>query len=166
MNYGYVGHFDLSNLGYSMANVQLTDSVVCYRQLPVMDQYYHEGNSKAWQAFDTELPEELQKLPSLIPHGFTDYTLSVIRIDPGNTVPLHLDKFYKIRSRYPHQEIKPWRFLVFLEDWKSGHYFEINEEAVTGWSAGDVWKFTDEVWHLGLCGGTEPFWSAQITGIF
>ena len=111
--------------------------------------------------FDDECPEWINNIPKHLPKDFVDYVTSAIRIDPGQTVPFHFDKHYLLKSKYG--EGKTYRYLIFLEDWKSGHYYEIFDQPFTKWKRGDWIKFAQEDWHLAGNMGIEPFYSAQVT---
>lgn len=111
--------------------------------------------------FDEESPTWVHALANKLPQDFENHVVSVIRIDPGQTIPFHADKHYWLQEKFGAGDT--WRYLVFLEDWKSGHYFEINATPIVKWHAGDYIKFHRNDWHLGGNMGIEPFYSAQIT---
>ena len=52
-----------------------------------------------------------------------------------------------------------------MEDWKSGHYYEVHEQPFTKWRKGDWVKFGIDDWHLAGNMGEYPFYSAQVTVI-
>jgi hypothetical protein len=54
--------------------------------------------------------------------------------------------------------------LVFLEDWKSGHYFEANNQSFTHWQAMDYVMWSNDTPHLGGNLGDEARYTVQITG--
>jgi hypothetical protein len=132
----------------------------CYQQTKESQQFYNEHNSSIWQMFD-ESPAWVHEIAQLVPRDFTHHVVSVIRIDPGNTIPLHRDKHYLLQEKFGAGET--WRYLIFLEDWKIGHYFEIEKTPLLKWRAGDFIKFSRKNWHVGGNMGLEPFYSAQIT---
>jgi hypothetical protein len=53
---------------------------------------------------------------------------------------------------------------VFLEDWKSGHYFEAMDYAYVDWIAGTVIEWTYDTPHMAANMGLEPRYTLQITG--
>jgi hypothetical protein len=57
-----------------------------------------------------------------------------------------------------------YRGIVFLEDWKSGHYFEIDGRPLMPWRAGDWVYWNNAVPHYAGNFGTEPRYTMQITG--
>ena len=56
------------------------------------------------------------------------------------------------------------RVLLFLEDWKPGHYFEMNSIGYTDWNAGDYVEWDCTVPHAASNIGIEPRYTLQITG--
>lgn len=80
-------------------------------------------------------------------------------------LPVHKDPYLNYRKIFNIQDPNTiWRAIVFLEDWKSGHYFEINGVANTNWKAGDwvAWNF--DMPHAAGNFGIENRYTAQITG--
>ena len=136
------------------------DHAQCYQQTNETQAFYNQHNSSIWQMFD-ESPAWVHELAGLIPQDFRHHVVSVIKIDPGNTIPCHQDRHYILQQKFGAGET--WRYLIFLEDWHSGHYFEIYGRPVVSWQRGDYIKFHRREWHLGGNMGIQPFYSAQIT---
>jgi hypothetical protein len=67
---------------------------------------------------------------------------------------------FKLRG----QEYRIRRALVLLEDWKSGHYLEIQGKPVVGWKAGDVVEWVYDTPHMAANLGLEDRYTLQITG--
>ena len=153
------GHIDLP-ASMDLSSLDWQDRCQCYQQTDDTQQFYTEHNSSIWQMFD-ESPTWVHDIADLIPQDFKHHVVSVIRIDPGNTIPLHQDKHYLLQQKFGAGET--WRYLIFLEDWHRGHYFEIYDKPVVQWRSGDYIKFHRREWHLGGNMGTKPFYSAQIT---
>lgn len=57
------------------------------------------------------------------------------------------------------------RAVIFLEDWKSGHYFEIADYPIIQWKAGDWVSWQYDAPHFAANIGVEPRYTLQITGI-
>jgi hypothetical protein len=90
--------------------------------------------------------------------------LSFYRMDTCNILPTHRDtySFYKkIFSIQNNDSV--WRAIIFLEDWKPGHVFEIENQPITKWQAGEyvLWQYDAE--HMAANLGLEPRYTAQIT---
>jgi len=94
------------------------------------------------------------------------FSWSVYRMGPGCVLPNHSDTFARFRNLYKiHDPQTIYRAVVFLEDWASGHYFEIDGNPVVKWRAGDVvaWRFDTP--HLAANMGETARYTLQITGI-
>ena len=137
------------------------DHFQCYQQVPETVKYYTKENSSIWQMFDEECPQWIHDLSKMVPQDFDHSVVSVINIPPGQTIPLHVDKHYILQKQYG--EGNTWRYLIMLEDWKSGHYFEYNNQPLVNWKAGDYIKIPRDQWHLAGNMGIHPFYSAQVT---
>lgn len=144
--------------------LEFTEVNQCYTQFEEQRKYYHEGNSTCYQLFDDDIPQELRDHIREHLDGYfkCEPTFAITRIDPGNTVPVHRDEHHRLREK--HGE-KGTRFLIFLEDWQSGHYFEKDEDPVVEWQRGEVYDFDHTVLHLAGNMGNRPFYSLQVTAI-
>jgi hypothetical protein len=98
--------------------------------------------------------------------GWRDIGTSYYRMATGTILPVHIDTYRRYIELFKLQgkESSVRRALVFLEDWQSGHYFEINGQALTGWLAGDVVEWDYNVPHMAANIGVEPRYTLQITG--
>jgi len=86
------------------------------------------------------------------------------KMNTCNILPYHRDtykKYIEIHKIKDTSKIK--RAIIFLEDWKSGHIFEINNNPITKWRAGDyvLWKY--DAPHMAANLGLEPRYTLQIT---
>lgn len=93
-------------------------------------------------------------------------TITLYCMTPGTILPEHSDTFAKYKSLMGlglNDSI--FRCIIFLEDWKSGHYFEVNQDPVVKWKSGDyiIWK--DSTPHMAANLGKENRYTMQITGI-
>lgn len=154
------GHIDLSVGIDQFEQIQFIDYSQCYQQTEASENFYTAANSSIWQMFD-ESPSWVHDLAAQVPQDFSHHVVSVIKLMPGNTIPLHRDYHYILQQKFGQGNT--WRYLIFLEDWKSGHYFEISKQPCTSWQAGDWIKFSRDQWHLAGNMGQQPFYSAQIT---
>ena len=143
-----------------LENIRFEDYFQCYQQYDKIEQYYTENNSSIWQMFETS-PQWVHDLAKKIPQDFDHHVVSVINIPPGQTIPHHVDKHYKLKQE--HGEGESYRYLIFLEDWKRGHYYEVHDQPFVKWRRGDWVKFGIDDWHLAGNMGDEPFYSAQVT---
>ena len=70
-------------------------------------------------------------------------------------------KFYETEIEEIEQKIK-----FFLENWKSGHYFEINDTPIVKWKKGDYVMRKNDVPHMAANLGRENRYTMQVTGIY
>ena len=94
------------------------------------------------------------------------FSWSVYRMGPGCVLPNHSDtyaRFIKLHNIKDPSTI--YRAIVFLEDWQSGHYFEIQGQPFTNWRAGDTVTWNNDVPHLAANMGETDRYTLQITGV-
>lgn len=98
--------------------------------------------------------------------GWQDIGTSYYRMDTGTVLPNHSDLYKKYVDLFKLQGSEHWiyRAIVFLEDWQSGHYSELNEEPFVNWRAGDclIWRYDTP--HMAANLGNLPRYTLQITG--
>jgi len=90
---------------------------------------------------------------------------SVYRMSPGTILPNHSDtykRYIKIHNLKNSNNI--WRAVVFLEDWQSGHYLELNNTPISQWKAGNFVAWNDDVEHLAANIGETDRYTLQLTG--
>ena len=90
--------------------------------------------------------------------------LSFYRMDTCNILPHHRDTYSYYKKLFNIENNRSiWRAIIFLEDWKPGHIFEIEQEPITKWRAGEyvLWQYDSE--HMAANLGLEPRYTAQIT---
>jgi hypothetical protein len=122
---------------------------------------YTDKNTQYYQTFD--LPEEYHTFAKSI---FSEYSLSVIKQMPGQTIPQHFDTFYKFCEKNNCSKIDVCRLNFFLEEWKTGHYFEINNEPYVDWRKMNFKIIRYGQLHLSGNMGMEPKYTMQITGLY
>ena len=96
---------------------------------------------------------------------FERFSWSFYRMSPGSVLPAHrdtYDRFKLIHGLETTQSVV--RTIVFLEDWASGHYLEMNGTPVTGWRAGDWVSWHDDFLHLAANMGRTDRYTLQLTG--
>ena len=93
-------------------------------------------------------------------------SVSVIKQEPGNIIPKHRDMFHKITTEFPDREEEKVRANIFLEDWKSGHYLEFDEEVCSKWKANEGFILNSQVIHLSANAGLEDKYTLQISGFY
>lgn len=98
--------------------------------------------------------------------GWRDIGTSYYRMSTGTVMPVHRDLYKKYIERFElqGQEHTVCRALIFLEDWKPGHYLEVLGVPYVGWKAGQVVEWTYDTPHMAANIGLEDRYTLQITG--
>jgi hypothetical protein len=98
--------------------------------------------------------------------GWKDIGTSYYRMNTGTVLPTHGDLYLRYVDLFNLQgkEQRIRRAIVFLEDWKPGHYAEYNSTAKVDWRAGDVVEWCYDAPHMAANMGIEPRYTLQITG--
>jgi hypothetical protein len=98
--------------------------------------------------------------------GWKDIGLAFYRMPTGTVLPVHSDLYKRYIEIFnlQGQEQTIHRALVFLEDWKPGHYFEARGVPLVDWRAGQVIEWIYDVPHSAANIGLEDRYTLQITG--
>lgn len=98
--------------------------------------------------------------------GWKDIGTSYYKMNTGTILPTHGDLYLRYIELFKlqGQEHRIRRAIVFLEDWKPGHYFEGCNVPWVQWHAGDVVEWQYDAAHLAANMGLEPRYTLQITG--
>lgn len=112
------------------------------------------------QSFNDELPcADLFKDALDTPRASVSWTC----ILPSVILPTHRDTFYTLRQEHNVDLDQCFRYLIFLEDWIFGHHVEFESKIITGWQAGDVWKFDGTETHYGVNASNILFHTCQVS---
>ena len=95
--------------------------------------------------------------------GMDVVTLSSILQPPGSTVPWHHDQFFLLKKKFPDRP-QPVRALMMLEDWKIGHFIQLDDHVFHHWKAGDGYIIDEELRHLGTNAGMQDKYTLQVSG--
>lgn len=98
--------------------------------------------------------------------GWKDVGTSYYRMATGTILPVHQDLYKKYIELFNLQgkEHTIRRAIVFLEDWKSGHYLELNGIPIVNWYAGTTVEWNYDIPHMAANIGLEDRYTLQITG--
>ena len=98
--------------------------------------------------------------------GWKDIGTSYYRMDSGVVLPNHADIYKKYVELFNLKGQEHWiyRAIVFLDDWKSGHYAEVDGDPIVNWRAGDCLIWRHDTPHLAANLGDLPRYTLQITG--
>jgi hypothetical protein len=97
---------------------------------------------------------------------FQALSWSVYKMTPGCVLPEHgdtYDRFIKVHELPGRDAVV--RIIVFLEDWASGHYLEMNKTPILNWKAGDWVCWRSDFLHLAANIGKTDRYTLQLTGI-
>lgn len=97
--------------------------------------------------------------------GLHNQTYTFYRMDTLEIMPVHVDHFRTYCKLNNVVREKVYRVLVMLEDWKPGHYLEMDGIGYVNWKAGDWFKWRGDIPHSAANIGVEPRYTLQITGI-
>lgn len=90
---------------------------------------------------------------------------ALYRMNTGDILPVHQDHYITYQRVFDIKDTKQiWRSIVFMENWSSGHYFEIDGKPFTKWCAGDYVAWNYDVPHMAANIGLTPRYTMQITG--
>ena len=94
-------------------------------------------------------------------------SITLYCMPPGTIMPEHSDTFIKYREIMNLKTTDDvGRAVIFLEDWKSGHYFEIDETPMVNWKKGDYVLWKNDTPHMAANLGKENRYTMQVTGIY
>lgn len=93
--------------------------------------------------------------------GFVFYRMNQLDI-----MPPHIDHFDTYCKVFDVDRELVSRTILFLEDWKPGHYFEYNDIGLVNWKRGDYVMYSTDTPHAASNIGIDPRYTLQITGIF
>ena len=91
--------------------------------------------------------------------GYTFYQMST-----GIIMPKHVDHFENYCKFYNANKNDVYRAIVALEDWQSGHYFEIDNQIIHDYKRGDYILWSSDVAHSAANLGINTRYTLQITG--
>ncbi len=94
----------------------------------------------------------------------TNVGLSFYKMETCNILPHHRDTYNLYKKVFNIVDnLSIYRAIIFLEDWKPGHIFEIENTSISDWKAGEyvLWQYDAE--HMAANLGLEPRYTAQVT---
>lgn len=144
LDYQYIPHKD-----QRMVDTWLAQG---YKNLNLNGAVHHLQDSEYAQPF-------LRKFP------WVNQGAALFCMYTGDILPNHQDHFTTYKKSFAISDVsKIWRAILFMEDWQSGHYFEIAGRPVVDWKKGDFVRFNFDVPHMAYNMGTKPRYTLQITG--
>ena len=108
---------------------------------------FNEHNTIIYQRFFSKSEADYEELGRQL--NMEVHTVSAIEQRPGNTIPLHIDRFYKLRQKVQDNTRQPVRANIFLEDWKDGGiFYNLKIKVITNWKKHTGFIFNEHVLHL------------------
>jgi hypothetical protein len=126
--------------------------------------YTHDTTTGKMYDSRNPMPEWVNKVASLLNlrnPGFVFY-----RMDTLDIMPVHTDHFNTYCRVFNKDRKEVRRAIVFLEEWKPGHYFEVEGNGVVNYKAGEYVLWTPDAPHAASNIGVEPRYTLQITGTY
>lgn len=124
--------------------------------------YYHNNYNGSMYDNRNPMPDWVNNIGKNF--RLQNKTYTFYRMDILEIMPAHVDHFSKYRELFCEDITKIKRAIVFLEDWKPGHYFEVNKTGFVNWQAGNYVLWNHNVEHAASNIGIEPRYTLQITG--
>lgn len=149
-----------------------------FKHLPYVKQPITDGEVNYWQnqgydyiksftgsMYDNRNPmpkwvKTVEEVFGLYKQSYTFYKMKTLEIMPTHSD--HYRTYCKLNNVDPHEV---YRVVLMLEDWKPGHYLEIDGVGYVNWQAGDWFKWKGDVPHAASNIGIEDRYTLQITGI-
>jgi hypothetical protein len=182
MNHIYSEHSTTKNMTHSLNRYQLytfwNDE---YKTLDYINETFNDPESvQRWtaQGYADRFTGDMCDMRSAQPSwnqrfveifagmGWHDIGTSYYRMSTGTVLPTHGDLYKKYIELFDlaGREHTIRRAIVFLEDWKPGHYAEIMDKPVVEWRAGTVLEWTYDTPHMAANLGLDYRYTLQITG--
>lgn len=166
---GYVkGHVDpfwttedYANLPYVKQEITLEEE---------LNQWYSYGYPKT-NSFSGMMYSNKNTMPDFV-EGFKsmfsnikNMTFTIYKMETLDVMPVHVDHFSTYKKIFNVEQEDVIRILIMLEDWKPGHYLEIDGEGIVNWKAGDYYIWKHDVPHAASNIGkmSDPRYTLQIT---
>jgi hypothetical protein len=108
------------------------------------------------------MPLWISKFDNLF--GLKNQTYTFYKMSTLEIMPLHNDHFSTYVKLFNSELENVHRVVVMLEDWKSGHYLEVDKVGIINWSAGDYVIWNHDCQHAASNIGIEDRYTLQITG--
>jgi hypothetical protein len=126
--------------------------------------YTHETTTGKMYDSRNPMPDWVNTIANLMNlrnPGFVFY-----RMDTLDIMPTHVDHFNTYCRVFNKDRKEVRRAIVFLEDWKPGHYFQVDNVGVVNYKAGEYVLWAPDVPHAASNIGVEPRYTLQITGTY
>ena len=138
-----------------------------------IEEWREKGYDNAVNKFSGKMANQYDPLPSwhnkILDWVEEEFQLKDVgccyyRMDTNDIIPNHSDAYNVYTKKFNCKQENVHKILVFLEDWKSGHYFELDGEPFVNWKAGDYFIWNGDLEHMAANIGIKDRYTLQITG--
>lgn len=148
---------DYENLDYTPSDVFRREDMANYDndiyKISLGNDMYYQPNP---------LPKFVNNILAQFPYRIK--TAGINRMIPGKVLPLHQDLYTRFAQVFGVDDIqKIDRYIVFLEDSKTGHYMQVGSKIINEWKSGDVISWQGKEYHAAFNLGYENRYTLQIT---
>jgi hypothetical protein len=124
--------------------------------------YYHDSFTGAMYNSKNLMPRWVKDVGNQI--GLSNCGYNFYKMSTLDIMPPHYDHFETYCRVFNIDQSKAFRAIVFLQDWKPGHYFEYDKKSFGSWDKGDYVLYSYDIEHAASNIGIEPRYTLQITG--
>ena len=93
-----------------------------------------------------------------------DIGVCFYKMKTGIVLPIHSDHYTVYKNKFNCSIEQIHRVLILLDDWKSGHYFEIDGHPFVNYRAGTFAIWQGNAKHMAANIGIEDRYTLQLTG--
>jgi hypothetical protein len=143
-----------------------------YVRQPLMDSELEEWKAKGYdyvKSFSGSMYDSRNPMPEWVNRfgnifDFKNMTYNFYKMQQLEIMPTHVDHFQTYMRLFNVEYENAVRILVMLDDWKPGHYLEVDGVGIVNWVAGDYFMWDSDVPHAASNIGIEDRYTLQITG--
>lgn len=143
-----------------------------YVKQPLMDSEIEEWKNKGYdyvKSFSGSMYDNRNPIPDWVNRfdkifDLKNMTYNFYKMSQLEIMPEHVDHFQTYMKLFDAEYKNIRRILIMLDDWKPGHYLEIDGVGVVNWIAGDYFMWESDVPHAAANIGIEDRYTLQITG--
>lgn len=165
MNWYKVGNIKSNIIGNEFLEFEYTKQPLKEEELTKWREqgYYHKSFSGSMYSSKNPMPNWVNSIAEEV--GLTNCGFVIYRMDQLDIMPPHIDHFETYSRIFNVDRNDVYRAIVFLEDWKPGHYFEYDGNGLVNWKKGDYVIYSTNTPHAASNIGIEPRYTLQVTGL-
>ena len=137
-----------------------------------IEKWRRDGYENSIESFSGEMANYKDRVPSWNNKfldfakecGLNDVGVCYYRMGTNEIIPKHSDAYNVYTEKFNCKTEDVQKILFFLDDWKSGHYFELRGHPFVGWVRGNYAQWNGSTEHFAANIGTEFRYTLQITG--